>query len=172
MSTPRIGSRRAMRGGRSIRRRVRSVRGQGHGVPGSPSTLTISGRAAHHRAEGQRSELRAARWKKFARKKRRDRVALGSFGWRVLRAARRARAGHPDGSIREEVRSRSIDPGCAGRLARKPIREFQVPERSGPTRIVSRHFSRTRTARGSRSRSGPSTSLPTCDGSSIGVSMG
>jgi glycerophosphoryl diester phosphodiesterase len=69
-----------------------------------------------------------------------ERVALGSFGWRALRAARQYEPRIPTGASREEVRLALYRSWVRWPLGAEAYREFQVPERSGPTRIVSRHF--------------------------------
>jgi glycerophosphoryl diester phosphodiesterase len=69
-----------------------------------------------------------------------DRVALGSFGWRVLKAARQYEPRIPTGASREEVRLALYRSWIRWPIRSTSYREFQVPERSGPTRIVSRRF--------------------------------
>ena len=69
-----------------------------------------------------------------------DRVALGSFGWRLLRAARAYEPRIPTGASREEVRLALYRSWLRWPLRSTAYRELQVPERSGPTRITSRHF--------------------------------
>ena len=69
-----------------------------------------------------------------------DRVALGSFGWRALRAARHYEPRIPTGASREEVRLALYRSWVRWPLRSPAYREFQVPERSGPTRIISRRF--------------------------------
>jgi glycerophosphoryl diester phosphodiesterase len=69
-----------------------------------------------------------------------DRVAFGSFGWRVLRTARQYEPRIPTGASREEVRLALYRSWLRWPLGSTSYREFQVPERSGPTRIVSRRF--------------------------------
>jgi len=69
-----------------------------------------------------------------------DRVALGSFGWRVLRAARQLEPRIPTGASREEVRLALYRSWLRWPLGKEAYQEFQIPERSGPTRIVSRRF--------------------------------
>jgi glycerophosphoryl diester phosphodiesterase len=67
-------------------------------------------------------------------------VAFGSFGWRVLREARKQEPRIPTGASREEVRLALYRSWLRWPLGKEAYREFQVPERSGPTRIVSRRF--------------------------------
>ncbi len=71
-----------------------------------------------------------------------DRVALGSFGWRVLRVARADEPRIATGASREETRLALYRSWVGWPLGREAYREFQVPETSGPTRIVSRRFIR------------------------------
>ena len=116
-------------------------RGQGHGVPrlrqvlsrypGVPLIIELK---ANDPELGERAlaDVRAAGAL--------DRVAFGSFGWRVLRALRRLEPGVPTGASREEVRLALYRSWLRWPLGKEAYREFQVPERSGPTRIVSRRF--------------------------------
>jgi glycerophosphoryl diester phosphodiesterase len=68
------------------------------------------------------------------------RVALGSFGWRVLRAARAREPRIPTGAALEETRWALYRSRVRWPLGRTPYREFQVPERSGTTTIVTPRF--------------------------------
>jgi glycerophosphoryl diester phosphodiesterase len=71
-----------------------------------------------------------------------DRVCLGSFSFRALRAARLHEPALPTSASRFEVRSAvyrswiNLSPG------RQPYCAFQVPEQSGSTRVVSPRFVR------------------------------
>ncbi|MDP9322367.1 MAG: glycerophosphodiester phosphodiesterase, partial [Acidobacteriota bacterium] len=58
----------------------------------------------------------------------------------VLRAARQYEPRIPTGASREEVRLALYRSWLRWPLGSPSYREFQVPERSGPTRIVSRRF--------------------------------
>lgn len=69
-----------------------------------------------------------------------DRVALGAFGWRVLRAARAYEPRIPTGAAREETRWALYRSWIGWPLGRTRYREFQVPERSGSTTIVTPRF--------------------------------
>ena len=69
-----------------------------------------------------------------------DRVALGSFSWRVLRVARAYEPRIATGASREETRLALYRSWVRWPLKDEAYREFQVPEKSGPTRIVSRRF--------------------------------
>jgi len=69
-----------------------------------------------------------------------ERVALGSFGWRVLHAAREYEPRIPTGAAREETRWALYRSWVGWPLGRTRYREFQVPERSGLTTIVTPNF--------------------------------
>lgn len=71
-----------------------------------------------------------------------DRVALGSFGTRVLRAARAYEPRIATGSSREETRLFLYRSWVRWPVRRPPYREFQVPELAGSTRVVSPRFVR------------------------------
>jgi glycerophosphoryl diester phosphodiesterase len=71
-----------------------------------------------------------------------DRVALGSFGTRVLRAARAYEPAIRTGSSHEETRLALYRSWVRWPARRPRYREFQVPERSGSTRVVSPRFVR------------------------------
>ena len=69
------------------------------------------------------------------------RVSFGSFGWRVLNTVRRYEPRIPTGASREEARLalyRSWIRWPSSRL--QAYREFQLPERSGSTTIISPRF--------------------------------
>jgi glycerophosphoryl diester phosphodiesterase len=69
-----------------------------------------------------------------------DTVVFGSFGGRVLRAARALEPRIPTGSAREESRWALYRSWMRWPLGDEAYREFQIPERSGITRIVSPRF--------------------------------
>lgn len=69
-----------------------------------------------------------------------ERVAFGSFGARVLRAARELEPRIPTGSSREETRWALYRSWVRWPLGDTAYGEFQVPERSGLTRIVTPAF--------------------------------
>lgn len=69
-----------------------------------------------------------------------DRVALGSFSWHVLRAARDYEPRLRTGASREETRWALYRSWIGWPLGRPAYREFQVPERSGSTTIVTPRF--------------------------------
>lgn len=118
-------------------------RGQGHGIPrlqqvlsrypGVPLIIELKVNDPEL-ARRTIQEIRAARAT--------DRVSLGSFGWRVLRMARKLEPCIPTGASREEVRLALYRSWIRWPLGKEAYREFQVPERSGPTRVVSRNFIR------------------------------
>lgn len=70
------------------------------------------------------------------------RVSLGSSGTRVLRAARACEPAIATGASREEIRLALYRSWCRWPVRRPPYREFQVPETSGATRVVSPRFVR------------------------------
>ena len=69
-----------------------------------------------------------------------ERAALGSFYHRVLRAARAYEPSIRTGAAREETRWALYRSWVGWPLGRTAYREFQVPERSGRTTIVSPRF--------------------------------
>jgi glycerophosphoryl diester phosphodiesterase len=71
-----------------------------------------------------------------------ERVALGSFGTRVLRAARAYDARIATGASREETRLALYRSWVRWPVRRPAYREFQVPEVAGATRVVSPRFVR------------------------------
>jgi glycerophosphoryl diester phosphodiesterase len=69
-----------------------------------------------------------------------DRVALGSFGTRVLRAARAYEPAIRTGSSREETRLALYRSWVRWPVRRPAYQEYQVPELAGTTRVVSARF--------------------------------
>jgi glycerophosphoryl diester phosphodiesterase len=69
-----------------------------------------------------------------------DRVVLGSFGTRVLRAARACEPAIRTGSSREETRLALYRSWVRWPVRRPRYREYQVPELAGTTRVVSPRF--------------------------------
>ena len=69
-----------------------------------------------------------------------ERSALGSFGTRVLRAARAYEPRIPTGASRDETRLALYRSWVRWPVRRPGYREFQVPELSGSTRVVSPRF--------------------------------
>jgi len=71
-----------------------------------------------------------------------DRVALGSFGTRVLRSARAYEPRIRTGASREETRLFLYRSWVRWPVRRPPYQDFQVPELAGSTRVVSPRFVR------------------------------
>jgi glycerophosphoryl diester phosphodiesterase len=69
-----------------------------------------------------------------------DRVCLGSFVRRVLRAARASEPAIATSAAREEVRWALYRSWCRFPLSRVPYGGYQVPEWAGRTRVVSPRF--------------------------------
>jgi glycerophosphoryl diester phosphodiesterase len=69
-----------------------------------------------------------------------DRVCLGSYSVRVLRAARGLAPAVATSAARVEVRWALYRSWCRWPITRVSYAGFQVPEVSGGTRVVSRHF--------------------------------
>lgn len=116
-------------------------RGQGHGIPRLRQVLSrYPGVPLIIELKTNDPELARLAVEDVRAAKATDRVVLGSFGWRVLRSARRLEPHIPTGASREEVRLALYRSWVRWPLGKEAYREFQVPERSGPTRIVSRNF--------------------------------
>jgi glycerophosphoryl diester phosphodiesterase len=79
-----------------------------------------------------------------------ERVSLGSFGLRVLRAARAREPGMATGASREETRLALYRSWMRWPVRSPAYREFQVPEIAGSTRVVSPRFVRDAHAAGCR----------------------
>jgi glycerophosphoryl diester phosphodiesterase len=69
-----------------------------------------------------------------------ERVCLGSFGWRVLHAARALEPRVATSAAREEVRWALYRSWCRWPVSRVAYAGYQVPELSGRTRVVSPQF--------------------------------
>ena len=69
-----------------------------------------------------------------------DRVCLGSFGLRVLRAARVLEPALATSGAREEVRWALYRSWCRWPVRRVGYSGYQIPERAGRTRVVSARF--------------------------------
>jgi glycerophosphoryl diester phosphodiesterase len=69
-----------------------------------------------------------------------DRTSLGSFGTRVLRAARAYEPRIRTGASQEETRLALYRSWVRWPVRHPPYNEFQVPEQSGSTRVVSPRF--------------------------------
>ena len=69
-----------------------------------------------------------------------DRVCLGAFGLRVLRAARRLEPALATSAAREEVRWALYRSWCRWPVSQTAYAGYQVPEVAGRTRVVSPRF--------------------------------
>lgn len=85
-------------------------------------------------------ELAAATIDVIRRARAIDRVCLGSFGVRVLRAARAFEPAIATSGAREEVRWALYRSWCRWPVSRVGYSGYQVPERAGRTRVVSPRF--------------------------------
>ncbi len=118
-----------------------SFRGQGHGVPRLAEVLArYPGIPMIIELKANDPELARRVIDQVRAVGAVGRVALGSFGWRVLRAAREYEPRISTGASREEVRLALYRSWVRWPLGAPAYREFQVPEQSGLTRIVSRRF--------------------------------
>ena len=134
--TPADGRQKSDRSSRSF-----PYRAQGHGIPRLRQVLSrYPGVSLIIELKANDPELARRAIEDVRAENATDRVAFGSFGWGVLRAARRMEPKIPTGASREEVRLALYRSWVRWPLGKEAYREFQVPERSGPTRIVSRHF--------------------------------
>jgi glycerophosphoryl diester phosphodiesterase len=117
------------------------LRGQGHGVPRLGKVLArYPGIPLIIELKANDPELAVRAIDEVHRARAAGHVAFGSFGWRVLRKARQYEPRIPTGASREEVRLALYRSWLRWPLGSTSYRELQVPERSGPTRIVSRRF--------------------------------
>jgi glycerophosphoryl diester phosphodiesterase len=117
------------------------LRGQGHGVPRLGKVLSrYPGVPLIIELKVNDPELARRAIDEVRTAGAVDRVAFGSFGWRALRAARRYEPRIATGASREEVRLALYRSWLRWPLGSPSYRELQVPECSGPTRIVSRRF--------------------------------
>ena len=87
-----------------------------------------------------REELAAATIEAVRRADAVERVCLGSFGFRVLRAARTLEPAIVTSAAREEVRWALYRSWCRWPVSRVAYHGYQVPERRGRTRVVSPRF--------------------------------
>jgi glycerophosphoryl diester phosphodiesterase len=69
-----------------------------------------------------------------------ERVCLGAFGWRVLRAARTLEPRLATSAAREEVRWALYRSWCGWPVSQVAYGGYQVPEFAGRTRVVSPRF--------------------------------
>jgi glycerophosphoryl diester phosphodiesterase len=116
-------------------------RGLGHGVPTLASVL------ARYRdarviieLKVNRPELARATIDAVERADAVDRVCLGSFGLRVLRAARRMASAIATSAAREEVRWALYRSWCRWPVRRVAYDGYQVPEWAGRTHVASPVF--------------------------------
>lgn len=116
-------------------------RGQGHGIPRLTQVLSrYPGVPLIIELKVNDPELAQRAIQDVRSAGAADRVSFGSFGWRVLRAVRKLEPRIRTGASREEVRLALYRSWLRWPLGKEAYREFQVPERSGPTRVVSRNF--------------------------------
>ncbi len=71
-----------------------------------------------------------------------DRACVGAFGWRVLRTIRSREPALATSAAREEVRWALYRSWLGWPVTRPPWQGYQVPERAGAIRVVSRRFTR------------------------------
>ena len=116
-------------------------RGRGIGVP------TLAAVLARHRDARIIVELKvnspvlaAAAIEVVRRADAADRVCFGSFGLRVLRAARAMAPAIATSAAREEVRWALYRSWCRWPVRRPAYAGYQAPEYSGRTQVVSRRF--------------------------------
>jgi glycerophosphoryl diester phosphodiesterase len=122
---------------------ARPYRGQGFGVPtlrevlhrypGAPLIVELK-TGGRRLAQAVVAEIRAAGAV--------DRVAIGSFYADALRAVRAYEPALATGAAKGEARWALYRSWIGWPLGKTPYREFQVPERAGLTRIVTRRFVR------------------------------
>ena len=86
------------------------------------------------------AELARATVEVLRRARAQDRVCLGSFGLRAIRAARAFEPAVTTSAAREEVRWALYRSWCKWPVSRARYRGYQVPEHAGRTRVVSRRF--------------------------------
>ena len=119
----------------------RPFRGQGYGVP---TLARVLARYRDHRIaiemKSNRTELARAVVDAVRTSGAIDRVWLGSFSLRVLRAARTLEPAIATSAAREEVRWALYRSWCRWPVALASHCGYQVPEISGRTRVVSRRF--------------------------------
>ena len=87
-----------------------------------------------------RAELARAAVDVIAAAEATDRVCVGSFGLRVLRVVRAVAPAIATSASREEVRWALYRSWCRWPVARASYGGYQIPERAGARRVVSRRF--------------------------------
>jgi glycerophosphoryl diester phosphodiesterase len=119
----------------------RPFRGQGCAVP---TLAEVLGRYREARLiielKGQDVGLARAVVDAVRRADAIDRVCIGAFSTRVIRAARLLEPALATSAAREEVRWALYGSWCGLKPRRARYDGFQVPEWAGPTRVVSRRF--------------------------------
>jgi glycerophosphoryl diester phosphodiesterase len=132
---------RADAGHHFMRDGLRPFRGLGLGLPTLASVLA---RYRDHRLivemKQNSPELARAVVGAVRRADAVDRVCLGSFGLRVVRAVRTLDAAVATSAAREEVRWALYRSWCRWPVSRVAYAGYQVPETSGVTRLVSGRF--------------------------------
>jgi len=132
---------RADAGHHSTRDGTRPFRGVGLGVPTLASVLArYRDQRLIVEMKQDNPELARAVVETIRRADAVDRVCLGSFGLRALRAARALDAAVATSAAREEVRWALYRSWCRWPVSRVAYAGYQVPETSGVTRLVSRRF--------------------------------
>jgi len=115
-------------------------RGQGYGIPPLRQVLQRYPVPMIIELKISDPELAVKTIEEIRAAKAVDRVALGSFYYRALRAARVSEPAIRTGASQEETRWALYRSWIGWPLKRTGYREFQVPERSGSTTIVTPRF--------------------------------
>ena len=152
--------------------RTRPYRRAGIGVPTLAEVLrAVSGRAVIIEMKVNTPELARRTIDVVRAADAVERVALGSFGTRVLRAARAIEPRIATSAVaRGGAAGRSTDRGCGWPVRRAAYDGFQVPELAGRDARRLAAVRRDAHAAGSACRSGPSTTKPTPAACSAGAS--
>jgi glycerophosphoryl diester phosphodiesterase len=134
---------RADAGCQFIRGGVRPFAGLGIGVPALEDVLArYPDQRIVIELKRNTAELAAAVVGAVRKRDAVERVCLGSFGARALRAARAIDPALATSASREEVRWALYRSWCRCPVRRPAYSGYQVPERSGATRVVSPRFIR------------------------------
>jgi glycerophosphoryl diester phosphodiesterase len=132
---------RADAGCRFISAGARPFAGQGIGVPTLDAVLArYSDRRIVIEMKVNTAELASAVVDVVRKRGAVDRVCLGSFGLRVLRAVRALEPAIATSAAREEVRWALYRSWCRWPVSRPPYSGYQVPEMAGTVRVVSPRF--------------------------------